>query len=43
MPKKSVEMVIESVKLELPDTKTIRLKWPADYEVEFKTGQFITL
>lgn len=36
-------MVIESVKLEIPDTKTIRLKWPADYDVEFKTGQFITL
>jgi ferredoxin-NADP reductase len=29
--------------LELPDTKTIHLKWPEGYEVDFKTGQFITL
>jgi ferredoxin-NADP reductase len=43
MAKKIVEMLIESVKMELPDTKTIRLKWPEDYGVEFKTGQFITL
>ncbi len=43
MAKKIVEMVLESVKMELPDTKTLRLKWPEDYGVEFKTGQFITL
>ena len=43
MAKKIVEMVLESVKMELPDTKTLRLKWPDDYGVEFKTGQFITL
>ncbi len=43
MPKKIVEMEIESVKMELPDTKTLRLKWPEDYGIEFKTGQFITL
>ncbi len=43
MAKQTVEMVIESVTLELPDTKTIRLQWPEGYEVEFKTGQFITL
>lgn len=36
-------MVIERVTLELPDTKTIRLKWPDGYDVEFKTGQFVTL
>ena len=29
--------------MELPDTKTIRLKWPDGYDVQFKTGQFITL
>ena len=29
--------------MELPDTKTLRLKWPEDYEVDFKTGQFITV
>jgi len=43
MPKQIVEMAIESVTMELPDTKTIRLKWPDGYDVEFKTGQFITL
>ena len=29
--------------MELPDTKTIRLKWPDGYNPDFKTGQFITL
>ena len=29
--------------MELPDTKTIRLKWPEGYDIDFKTGQFITL
>lgn len=29
--------------MELPDTKTIKLKWPAGYDVDFKTGQFITV
>src|ERR1051326_3031824 len=43
MAKKIAEMLIESVTTELPDTKTIRLKWPAGYDVDFKTGQFITL
>jgi ferredoxin-NADP reductase len=43
MAKQIVEMEIEKVTMELPDTKTIRLKWPADHGVEFKTGQFITL
>src|SRR5437763_14128520 len=42
MAKAIAEMVIESAVMELPDTKTIRLKWPAGYEVDFKTGQFIT-
>jgi ferredoxin-NADP reductase len=27
----------------LPDTKTLRLQWPAGYDPEFKTGQFITV
>lgn len=36
-------MEIEAVKMELPDTKTITLKWPDGHDVEFKTGQFITL
>jgi ferredoxin-NADP reductase len=43
MAKQIVEMEIESVKMELPDTKTLRLKWPDGYDVEFKTGQFITV
>src|SRR5437868_5357355 len=43
MAKPIVEMLIESATLELPDTKTIKLKWPPDYDVEFKTGQFVTL
>jgi len=43
MAKQIVEMTISSVKMELPDTKTIHLKWPEGYDVEFKTGQFITL
>ncbi len=29
--------------MELPDTKTVKLKWPEGYDVDFKTGQFITL
>jgi ferredoxin-NADP reductase len=43
MTKPIVEMVIESVTMELPDTKTIRLTWPEGYDPDFKTGQFITL
>lgn len=43
MPKQIVEMEIESVKMELPDTKTVRLKWPAGYDPDFLTGQFITV
>lgn len=43
MPKQIAEMLIESVTMELPDTKTIRLQWPAGYAVDFKTGQFITV
>lgn len=43
MRKPVVEMEVESVTMELPDTKTIRLKWPDGYDVDFKTGQFITV
>src|SRR5678815_4086 len=43
MAKQIVEMRVESVKMELPDTKTVRLKWPDGYDPDFKTGQFITL
>ena len=44
MPKQIVDMEIESVKMELPDTKTLHLKWPEEgYDPEFQTGQFITV
>jgi ferredoxin-NADP reductase len=43
MAKNVVEMEIESVTFELPDTRTLRLKWPPGYDVDFKTGQFITV
>jgi ferredoxin-NADP reductase len=43
MAKQIVEMEIESAKLELPDVKTLRLKWPDGYDCDFKTGQFITV
>lgn len=43
MAKNTAEMVIEATHLELPDTKTVRLKWPEGYDVNFKTGQFITV
>jgi ferredoxin-NADP reductase len=42
MPREATEMNVESVTVELPDTKTIRLAWPAGYNGDFKTGQFIT-
>ena len=43
MAKQTDEMEIEAVTMELPDTKTIRLRWPAGYDPNFLTGQFITL
>ena len=43
MAREVIEMPIESATMELPDTKTIRLKWPDGYHPDFKTGQFITL
>ena len=36
-------MVVESVTTELPDTRTLRLKWPDGHDPDFKTGQFITI
>jgi ferredoxin-NADP reductase len=42
MSREATEMTVESVTLEVPDSKTIRLQWPAGYEANFKTGQFIT-
>ena len=43
MAKIIAEMVIDQATMELPDTKTIKLKWPEGYHVDFKTGQFITV
>src|SRR3989442_8926067 len=43
MAKPMVEMLVEAVITELPDTKTLRLKWPEGYDIDFKTGQFITI
>ena len=43
MSREATEMTVESVTLEVPDSKTIKLKWPDGYDVHFKTGQFITL
>ena len=43
MAKEILEMLIETATLELPDTKTLKLKWPDGHEPDFKTGQFITL
>jgi ferredoxin-NADP reductase len=43
MPKEILEMPVEVATLELPDTKTLRLKWPDGHNPEFKTGQFITI
>ncbi len=43
MAKQIAEMIVESATMELPATKTLRLRWPQGYDPEFKTGQFITL
>lgn len=43
MAKPIVEMLVEKVTTELPDTRTLRLKWPEGYNPDFKTGQFITV
>ncbi len=43
MAKEAIEMTVEAVTAELPDVKTLQLKWPDGYNPDFKTGQFITL
>ncbi len=44
MAKVIAEMLVESVKMELPDVKTVRFQWPEGYDPgDFKTGQFITV
>ncbi|MGD0744907.1 MAG: FAD-binding oxidoreductase [Verrucomicrobiota bacterium] len=43
MAREILEMPVELATMELPDTKTIRLKWPDGHNPDFKTGQFITV
>lgn len=43
MAREPIEMLIETATMELPDTKTIRLKWPDGHNPDFLTGQFITV
>lgn len=43
MAKEILEMTVDAATMELPDTKTVRLKWPDGHNPDFKTGQFITL
>ncbi len=43
MAKEILEMLVESAVMELPDTKTLKLKWPDGHNPDFKTGQFITV
>ncbi|MBC8094546.1 MAG: hypothetical protein H7Y43_01920 [Akkermansiaceae bacterium] len=42
MAREAIEMAVESVTIEVSDTKTIRLAWPGGYDMDFKTGQFVT-
>ncbi|HEX4342904.1 MAG TPA: FAD-binding oxidoreductase [Verrucomicrobiae bacterium] len=42
MPREALEMKVESVTIEVPAVKSIRLKWPDGHNPEFKTGQFMT-
>lgn len=43
MAKIIAEMVVEKVTTEAQDVKTLRLRWPEGYDIDFKTGQFITV
>lgn len=43
MAKIIAEMLVEKVTTEAADVKTLLLRWPEQYEVEFKTGQFLTV
>ena len=36
-------MLVEKVTLETADTKCVHLRWPEGHDIEFKTGQFITI
>ncbi len=42
MARQATEMIVGAVTVETSDTKTIRLDWPENHQINFKTGQFIT-
>jgi glycine betaine catabolism B len=42
MAREATEMTVDTVTVEVADTKTIKLLWPAGYDINFQTGQFIT-
>jgi ferredoxin-NADP reductase len=43
MSKRATEMLVEKVTTEAADVKTLLLRWPEGFDIEFKTGQFVTL
>ena len=43
MAKIIAEMTVEKVTPEAADVKTLLLRWPDGYDVEFKTGNFVTV
>lgn len=43
MAKVIAEMVVEKVTPEASDVKTLLLRWPEGYDIEVKTGQFVTV
>ena len=43
MAKIAAEMLVEKVTIEAADVKTLLLRWPEGYDIDFKTGQFITV
>jgi ferredoxin-NADP reductase len=43
MAKVAAEMLVESVTPEAAEVKTLLLRWPEGYQVDVKTGQFVTV
>jgi ferredoxin-NADP reductase len=43
MAKPFVQMPVETVTPEIPDTHTLSMRWPEGYTADVRTGQFITL
>lgn len=42
MSREATEMTVSTVTVEVADTKSIRLQWPEGYDMDFRTGQFVT-